>query len=142
MLIDRLLLVEDTPISAEVAGEILRQAGYSFDLAVDGIEAVDAVRRVPYALVLMDCQLPRVDGYEATRRIRAIEARDGLPGHDAGAPRSGRLPIVALTACDAPEDYERARVAGMDGYLVKPVAADHLLAAIRRYAAFDPRVLG
>jgi CheY-like chemotaxis protein len=131
----RLLLVEDTPISAEVAGEILRGAGYAFDLAVDGLEAVEAVRRVPYALVLMDCQLPRLDGYEATRRIREIEASHGLPSPLAGAPRPARLPIVAVTAGDAPEDHERARVAGMDGYLVKPVSADRLLSAIEMHTA-------
>jgi CheY-like chemotaxis protein len=125
----RLLLVEDTPVNAEVAGEILREAGYAYDLAVDGQEAIDAVLRVAYALVLMDCQLPRVDGYEATRRIRALEAARRLPGR----PRGSHLPIVALTAGPTPDDHERARAAGMDDVLAKPVDAGRLLATIARH---------
>jgi CheY-like chemotaxis protein len=123
------LLVEDTPINAEVAGEILRSCGASFDLAVDGVEAVEAVRRVAYALVLMDCQLPRVDGYEATRRIRALEASQAFDG----PPRAGRLPIVALTACSTAHDHERALRAGMDDLLAKPIDAKELVVAVRRH---------
>jgi CheY-like chemotaxis protein len=126
-----LLLVEDTPINAAVAGEILRMAGVSFDVAVDGLEAIEAVRRVAYALVLMDCQLPQVDGYEATRRIRALEAAQAFEG----PPRKGRLPIVALTACLASEDRERARLAGMDDWLGKPVDAQLLLSTIARHTS-------
>jgi CheY-like chemotaxis protein len=129
------LLVEDTPLNAEVAGEILRTAGASFDLALDGVEAIEAVRRVAYALVLMDCQLPRVDGYEATRRIRALEATRAFEG----APRPGRLPILALTACSTPEDHERARLAGMDELLAKPIDARRLLSAIGRHVSRDSR---
>jgi CheY-like chemotaxis protein len=129
------LLVEDTPLNAEVAGEILRTAGASFDLATDGLAAVEAVRRVAYALVLMDCQLPRVDGFEATRRIRAMEATQSLEG----SPRSKRLPILALTACSTPENWERARVAGMDDLLAKPVDARRLLSAIGMHVSRDLR---
>jgi CheY-like chemotaxis protein len=123
------LLVEDTPINAEVAGEILRSCGASFDLAVDGVEAIEAVRRVAYALVLMDCQLPRIDGYEATRRIRALEAAQGFDGPQ----RPGRLPILALTACSTPRDHERALGAGMDDLLAKPIDARELVVAVRRH---------
>jgi CheY-like chemotaxis protein len=126
-----LLIVEDTPINAEVAGEILRMAGVSFDVAVDGLEAIEAVRRVAYALVLMDCQLPEIDGYEATRRIRALEAARAFEG----PPRKGRLPIVALTACLGWEDRERARLAGMDDWLGKPVDARLLLSVIARHTS-------
>ena len=126
-----LLLVEDTPINAEVAGEILRSAGASFDLALDGLQAVESVCRVAYALVLMDCQLPRLDGYEATRRIRVLEAARAFDG----PPRPGRLPILALTAGCSPEDHERARVAGMDDLVAKPVDARRLLSAIGKHTA-------
>jgi CheY-like chemotaxis protein len=127
------LLVEDTPLNAEVAGEILRTAGASFDLATDGLAAIEAVRRVAYALVLMDCQLPRVDGFEATRRIRAMEATQSFEG----SPRSKRLPILALTACSTPENWERARVAGMDDLLAKPVDVRRLLSAIGMLVSRD-----
>jgi CheY-like chemotaxis protein len=124
-----LLIVEDTPLNAELTGEIIRTAGASFDLAIDGALAIEAVRRVAYALVLMDCQLPRVDGYEATRRIRALEAAQGFEG----APRPKRLPILAVTACSTPEGLERARLAGMDDLLAKPIDARRLLAAIGKH---------
>jgi CheY-like chemotaxis protein len=122
------LLVEDTPINAEVAGEILRSFGVSFDLAIDGLEAIEAVKRLHYSLVLMDCQLPRLDGFEATRRIRALEGSQAFEG-----PARGRLPILALTACSSERDHERARLAGMDGLLAKPIDAGHLFSAIRKH---------
>jgi PAS domain S-box-containing protein len=120
----RILLVEDSPISAELAGEILRTAGYSFDLASNGARAVEAVRREPYDLVLMDCQLPLVDGYEATRRIRALEADGKLPRP--AAP----IPIVALTASATTGDLERCLAAGMNDYVSKPLDARRLLGLI------------
>lgn len=129
-----LLLVEDTPLNAEVAGEILRSAGAAVDLAIDGVEAIAAVRRFAYALVLMDCQLPRVDGYEATRRIRVLEAERAFEG----PPRRRRLPILALTACSRPEDLERALLAGMDGLVAKPVDAQRLLRTIGRHVSRGP----
>ena len=98
------LLVEDTPINAEVAGEILRSFGVSFDLAIDGVEAIEAVSRVAYALVLMDCQLPRVDGFEATRRIRALEASQALEGP--AAPRTA--PDPRSDGMFDARDHERA----------------------------------
>jgi CheY-like chemotaxis protein len=127
MLTLRVLLVEDTPINAEVAGEILRSAGHTCDVVVDGFDAVEAVLRSEYDLVLMDCQLPRLDGYEATRRIRALEASSKLPGD--------RLVIVALTACTTAEHHDRALRVGMDDFLTKPVDASELLSAIDRHVA-------
>jgi two-component system sensor histidine kinase/response regulator len=115
----RLLLVEDVPVNAEVALEILRNAGYDVELATTGIQAVESVKTEDYDLVLMDCQLPGIDGYEATRQIRVLEA--------SGACRKMRLPIVALTASAALEDLERASRAGMDEHISKPVDARRLL---------------
>jgi two-component system sensor histidine kinase/response regulator len=134
----RVLLVEDTPLSAEVAGEILRAAGHSCDVVVDGFDAVEAVLRSAYDLVLMDCQLPRLDGYEATRRIRALEANRKLPTVGASGALHGereRLVIVALTACTTAEHHDRALRVGMDDFLTKPVDARQLLSAIERHVA-------
>ncbi len=113
------LLVEDTPINAEVAIEILRTAGYDVEHVTHGVQAVESVKNKKYDLVLMDCQLPGIDGYEATRRIRELEGP--------GVRRSARLPIVALTASAALEDLERASRAGMDDHISKPVDARRLL---------------
>jgi CheY-like chemotaxis protein len=89
----RLLLVEDNPINAEVALEILRTAGYDVELVTTGVQAVESVKAGDYDLVLMDCQLPGIDGYEATRRIRDLES--------SGENAKRRVPIVALTASAA-----------------------------------------
>jgi signal transduction histidine kinase/DNA-binding response OmpR family regulator len=128
----QILLVEDTPVNAEVVIEILRIAGYAVDLVTDGLQAVEAVKKTSYDLVLMDCQVPGIDGYEATRRIRALEA--------CAAAMSARLPIVALTASAALEDLERARVAGMDGHIAKPIDARRLLDVVAR--RIDTRLVG
>jgi CheY-like chemotaxis protein len=121
----RLLLVEDSDINAEVAGEILRSAGYDYDLATDGAHAVACAKARPYDLILMDCQLPEVDGYEATRRIRALEKSGGIPGRD-GKP----IPVVALTASASKEDIDRCVAAGMSEHVSKPVDARRLLTVI------------
>jgi len=126
----RILLVEDTPVSAEVVTEILRAAGYEVELAVDGLQAVDAARSGAFDLVLMDCQIPGIDGYEAARRIRALESLGAL-----ARSRSRRVPILALTASAAVEDMERARFAGMDGHIAKPIDARRLLTAIAEQEA-------
>jgi PAS domain S-box-containing protein len=127
----RVLLVEDSVINAEVAGEILRTAGYEFDLAPDGPSAIDAVKARAYSLVLMDCQLPGMDGYEATRRIRALE-RHGE------APSPAPLPVVALTASATREDLDRCFEAGMNDHVSKPVDARRLLTIIAAYMKGAP----
>ncbi len=129
----RVLLVEDTPINAEVVVEILSIAGYATDVAADGLTALDAIRSAPYDAVLMDCQLPGIDGYETTRRIRALEASGHLasPGLiDAASIRPPRVPILALTASATREDLERAHLSGMDDHIAKPVDARRLLDAL------------
>jgi|HubBroStandDraft_1064217.scaffolds.fasta_scaffold06283_3 two-component system sensor histidine kinase/response regulator len=115
----RLLLVEDNPINAEVAIEILRTAGYDVELVRTGVQAVESVKAGDYELVLMDCQLPGIDGYEATRRIRSFESSCEKTDR--------RVPIVALTASAALEDLARASGAGMDDHISKPVDARRLL---------------
>ena len=114
----RLLLVEDSEASQLVAAAILRKAGYEVDLARDGETAVEAAASGSYDAVLMDVRMPGLDGYEATRRIRAL----------GGA--AGRVRILALTASAMPGDVQRSLSAGMDAHLTKPVDRAGLLGAV------------
>ena len=123
-----ILLVEDSAVNVEVAAEILRGAGFRFEVVRDGAEAVSAVTARTYALVLMDCQLPVMDGYEATRRIRAMERADARPP----------VPIVALTASATAVDLERCLAAGMDGRVSKPIDPRRLLAELARRTGRAP----
>ncbi|HWF08889.1 MAG TPA: ATP-binding protein, partial [Bryobacteraceae bacterium] len=123
----RVLLVEDNEVNQMVAAELLSEAGYVCDMATDGRKAVEAILRVPYDVVLMDCQMPEMDGFEATRIIRQHESNNALPG------RTGRLPIVALTANAVKGDRERCLEAGMDDYLSKPLHPEKLVATIQSF---------
>jgi PAS domain S-box-containing protein len=118
-----ILLVEDSRVNVEVATTILGNAGHTFVVVGDGLAAVEAVKREAFDLVLMDCQLPGIDGYEATRRVRALEASGSLGD-------LARLPIIALTASATKGDFDRSIEAGMDGHISKPVDAGRLLAEI------------
>ena len=108
-----ILVVEDNPVNQKVARHLLSRFGFTADVAASGREAVEALSRRGYDLVLMDVQMPDMDGIEATRLIRRE-----LPG------RAGR--IVAMTANVAPEDARRCREAGMDGFLGKPINVEEL----------------
>jgi CheY-like chemotaxis protein len=117
----RILVAEDNPVNQKVARHLLVRIGYTADIVSNGEQAVAAVERGEYGLVLMDCLMPEMDGFEATRRIRR------LPG------RRGRIPIIAMTAGATTDDQERCMAAGMDAYLAKPVEAARLRSAIERW---------
>jgi signal transduction histidine kinase/CheY-like chemotaxis protein len=119
------LLVEDNELNCAVARGMLEGLGLQVSIAANGIEAVHAVTHRRFDLVLMDCQMPEVDGFEATRRIRT----------QAAAANPARIPIVALTANAVHGDRERCLAAGMDAYLAKPFRTAELHAAIRPWLA-------
>ena len=117
----RVLVVEDNVFNQKVATEMLRKLGCRVDMAGNGKEAVDMVQTFPYDLVLMDCQMPEMDGYEATAEIRRTE----------GAER--RIPIIAMTANAMQGDRERCLEAGMDDYVSKPVRMEYLTEVLSQY---------
>jgi len=123
----RILLVEDNEINQTVAKEILLSAGYKCDTASNGKEALEAVSRERYDIVLMDCQMPEMDGFEATRKIR--EAERATKSKEAPV----RVPIIALTANAVKGDRELCLGAGMDDYLSKPLDNNELIAVIERH---------
>ncbi|MBL8755750.1 MAG: response regulator, partial [Planctomycetes bacterium] len=116
----RILLVEDNAINQTVARRMLEQLGQTVHLAANGIEALAALQQSPFDLVLMDCQMPEMDGFEATRRIRTNTPKE-------------LLPIVAMTANSLKGDRERCLEAGMDDYLTKPVRIGELAETLRRW---------
>ncbi|MBF8748356.1 hybrid sensor histidine kinase/response regulator [Pseudomonas monteilii] len=120
----RVLLVEDNPVNQLVAKGMLAKLGCQVQLATQGAEALELLEQDEFDMVLMDCNMPVMDGYEASRQIR----------------RSGRwpdLPIVALTANAMPEERERCRAAGMDDYLAKPFRREELLALIDHWVPLN-----
>jgi CheY-like chemotaxis protein len=117
----RVLVVEDNAVNRDVARGLLETLGCQVDVVPDGTEAVSACAQVEYDVVLMDCQMPHLDGYEATRRIRGNE----------GAGR--RTPVIGLTASAMKGDRERCLAAGMDDYLPKPVGPSDLEAVLHRW---------
>jgi signal transduction histidine kinase/CheY-like chemotaxis protein len=117
----RVLLVDDNRVNQEVSSSMLIYLGCAVDVADDGVQAVAMAERSRYDAILMDCQMPEMDGFEATAEIRRREAAGAL----------ARTPIIALTANAIRGDRERCLAAGMDDYLPKPFKRDQLLATLR-----------
>ena len=135
----RILVVEDNPVNQEMVQSILANLEAEVDLAENGMVAADLASRRPYDLVLMDCQMPIMDGYEATRAIRQLEQGKGLPdsGGPASRPLAGRLPILAMTANAMKGDRERCLASGMDDYLSKPFGQVQLREILERWLPAD-----
>lgn len=122
----RVLVAEDNPVNQRVAVRMLEKLGFGVDVAPDGLEAVRMVAATSYVAVLMDCHMPNMDGFEATRAIR-----DRLPSER-------RPPILALTAAGAGHERERCLAVGMDDYLKKPVQLHQLRAMLARWVSSMP----
>jgi CheY-like chemotaxis protein len=119
-------------VNQKVAVKMLEKLGYKVDVVSNGKEAVEAVRRQPYMVVLMDCQMPEMDGLEATQAIRTWEqngresrsARDQDVHNTDGQPSAGgHIPIIAMTANAMEEDRQRCLDAGMDDFVSKPISS-------------------
>ncbi|MGK0261839.1 MAG: two-component system sensor histidine kinase/response regulator, partial [Planctomycetota bacterium] len=122
----KVLVAEDNRLNLRLAVRVLETFGLQVDTAVDGESAAKMVSENSYDLVLMDCLMPGMDGFEATRRIRQDEAASGA-----------HLPIIALTANALPEDREACLAAGMDDFVSKPFTRQTLLQAMVRWLAAD-----
>jgi len=117
-----ILVAEDNEANRILALRLLDKLGYAATVANSGLEALEAIARDRYSLVLMDCQMPEMDGFEATRAIREREA-----------PGAERLPIIAMTASVTERDRQTCLEAGMDDFVTKPVMIDVLSAALARW---------
>jgi two-component system cell cycle response regulator DivK len=120
----RILVVEDTEDNRQIVRDLMTAAGYELIEAVDGVAGVEAAERERPDLILMDIQLPGIDGYEATRRIRAL-------------PEIGKVPIIAVTSYALSGDEAKAHAAGCDGYVAKPYSPRQLLAKVREFLPAD-----
>ena len=127
----RILLAEDNPVNQKVALGWLRKLGYSADAVGNGLEVLQALQRVSYNVIFMDCQMPEMDGFEATRRVREREGGTTCPWRSP-------VRIVALTANAMQGDREKCLAAGMDDYLSKPIRLPELQAALSRWQASRP----
>jgi CheY-like chemotaxis protein len=113
------LVVEDHPVNQTIIRAMLARMGCAIEMADNGVQALRAFEKNTYDLVLMDCQMPEMDGFDTTRAIREREALN---------PTMGRVPVIALTALAMLGDAERCLAAGMDDYLTKPIQLEQLSA--------------
>ncbi|HWN68147.1 MAG TPA: response regulator [Haliangium sp.] len=116
-----ILVVEDNVINQKVAVGLLKRLGYQAEIAESGARALQALEQRPYALVLMDCQMPVMDGLEVTRLLRSRE------------PVGAHVPVIAVTGRTEAEDRRRCLEAGMDDYITKPIMLDELRAVLARW---------
>jgi CheY-like chemotaxis protein len=121
--VGRVLVVEDNSINRLIAGKLLQRLGLQFEYAEDGAEALEKLASSRFDLVLMDCMMPRLDGFATTEQWRAHEQGQGRP----------RIPIVAVTANSAAEDRAHCLASGMDDLLSKPINLQTLTGIIARY---------
>ena len=145
----RILLAEDDATNQKVALHILKKFGYRADAAGNGQEVLQALEKVPYDLVLMDIQMPVMDGYKATHRIRELELKaqqakfnkndsgDLLDSKIQHSKRSERIPIIAMTAHAMKGDREKCIAAGMDDYTTKPINPEELLEKIEKWTRVE-----
>jgi CheY-like chemotaxis protein len=117
----RILMAEDNVINQRVGKLILQRAGFIIDVVGDGSEAVEAHRAKPYDVILMDCQMPTMDGFEASRMIRQLDQQQPV--------------IVAVTANALVGEREKCLAAGMNDYLSKPFQAEQLVSIVKRWCA-------
>lgn len=121
------LLVDDNAVNQQVAAAILQKQGFTVDIANDGLQALMLFKSNNYNVVLMDCQMPVMDGFEATRNIRLYESESGL----------SHIPIIALTANASDDDRKVCLDSGMDDFLVKPMRIKAVIDTFSRYLKFD-----
>jgi signal transduction histidine kinase/CheY-like chemotaxis protein len=127
----RVLVAEDNPVNQRLALRLLERRGHMVKIVSDGNQAVEAVERDSFDVVLMDVQMPGVDGFQATAMIREREKEAG-----------GHIPIIAMTAHAMRGDRERCLAAGMDGYIAKPLRADDFYAVVEGRPGWKPRATG
>jgi CheY-like chemotaxis protein/HPt (histidine-containing phosphotransfer) domain-containing protein len=125
----RILLAEDNPVNQKLATRLLQRLGAEVQVAVNGVEALQALRTGDFDAVLMDCQMPQMDGYEATRQLRSPE----------GQARNPNVPVIALTAHALATDRAKCLAAGMNDYLTKPINPAHLQKALTKALAAAPQ---
>ena len=132
-----ILVVDDNPVNQKVAANMLEKLGHRVNVAANGREAVESMARMSYALVFMDCQMPEMDGFEATRIIRQQEQQARQMGE-----LSSHIPIIAMTANAMQDDRERCLAVGMDDFISKPVAKKAIEAALARWVPQDQTIPG
>ncbi|HCV04369.1 response regulator [Pseudoalteromonas sp. APAL1] len=121
----RILLVEDNPLNQQIASQILRSNGFIVDIAEDGIAAIEAVEKDTFDCILMDCQMPRMDGYTAANKIKE-------------QPKFAHIPIIAMTANTMEADLTKAKESGMQGYIAKPIEVQTMFEVIAEHLTQKP----